>query len=455
MAQTPVSTGAKAQSQAFEAISKGDWKDRVERDLKGRCLEDLASVDRDGLRIDPLYVAPEGQRSAYQHAGVSGWQIRARVEAPSWAESLEHAETAVDGGAEAILLQVASTADPRGVSFTHTSQLRGFLDALSAPEVPVSLCGVEAPELLGGWTHPRLLGLGLDPFAAFARGASVEVAHRHRDVALRSVQGGLAGLPLCVDSASFHGAGATHAFELAIGLASVVGWMRAGSEAGLTPAAVLAAVEHRLALSTDMFTTISKLRAAGRCWDQLCEAVGVDTRMRVHAMPSRLLETSRGAWVNSLRNTVYCFSGALGGVESVTLSAHDIATGASSKLGRRLAINTQHILRLESHLDQVVDPAAGSYFIEARTEAIAQKAWGYFQDIEGRGGLMAALRSGWVAATLQESREAHLAALNHEKAGVLGVNLHVDPDDNRPLPSGPRAVLFDRSVELELGEGGA
>ena len=111
----------------------------------------------------------------------------------------------------------------------------------------------------------------------------------------------------------------------------------------------------------------------------------------------RSSRSKRDPWVNMLRGTAETFAAAIGGADTISVVPFDDAVGESEALARRIARNTQHVLREESYLDRVDDPAAGSFAFEQLTDGIAREAWAELQDIEGAGGMAKALLDGRVA----------------------------------------------------------
>jgi methylmalonyl-CoA mutase len=154
------------------------------------------------------------------------------------------------------------------------------------------------------------------------------------------------------------------------------------------------------------------------------EAAARSTRVRVRT--SRRVLTRRDPSVNLLRNTVCCFAGALGGADSITTAPFDAALGLSDEFSRHLARNTQIILWEESHLDRVIDPAGGSWFLERLTDELAERAWALFQAIEERGGMIRAATDGWVAEQIRSVEAARDRDLATRRQAVTGVSEHPD-----------------------------
>jgi methylmalonyl-CoA mutase len=129
----------------------------------------------------------------------------------------------------------------------------------------------------------------------------------------------------------------------------------------------------------------------------------------------------REPWVNLLRTTMACAAAAMGGAQSIVVLPHTWALGKPDRLARRIARNVHHVLIEEAGLGRVLDPAGGSWYVERLTDQLAHKAWALFQDIESRGGMGAALASGYVqdeVARVAAARARHIATGALELTGV-------------------------------------
>ena len=235
--------------------------------------------------------------------------------------------------------------------------------------------------------------LGADPLGEAAAGAVTADA---LDAELDAVAGWISRLGtdrpdlrvVTIDGARFHDAGASDAQQLGATIAAGIDYLRALDERGVEPAAVIARIELRLAATADQFATIATFRAARSLWARVAEAVGApDATSPIHAVTASAMMTAYDPWVNTLRSTVACFAAGIAGADAVTVLPHDHVRGdAATELGRRIGRNTQSILLEESHLDEVLDPAGGSWFVESYTDQLADAAWALVQEIEAAGG---------------------------------------------------------------------
>ena len=169
-----------------------------------------------------------------------------------------------------------------------------------------------------------------------------------------------------------------------------------------------------------------------RLWARVADQVGAaGTTSPIHAVTSRAMMTAYDPWVNALRSTVACFAAGIAGADAITVLPHDHLRGdAATELGRRIGRNTQSILLEESHLDEVVDPAGGSWFVETYTDELADAAWAFVQEIEGAGGFTAA--ASLLAERIATTREARQRDVDTRRAPLTGLTEF--PDAGEPTP---------------------
>lgn len=202
---------------------------------------------------------------------------------------------------------------------------------------------------------------------------------------------------LLADGSVAHELGATDAQELGIAVAAAVENVRAAVAGGLSVEDAVSQVWFRFAATPDQFATIAKMRAARALWARVAQVLECPTAGDApqHAVTSLAASTRRDPYVNMLRTTVAAFAAGIGGATYVTVRPFDAAlgelAGTSRSFVRRMARNTQLLLLEESHLGHVIDPAGGSWYVEAYTSELAEAGWSYFQKLEAAGGLGSAL----------------------------------------------------------------
>jgi methylmalonyl-CoA mutase len=144
--------------------------------------------------------------------------------------------------------------------------------------------------------------------------------------------------------------------------------------------------------------------------------------MAVHATTSRFNQTVFDAHVNLLRSQTEAMSAALAGVDSITVTPFDTPYQTPDDFSERIARNQQHLLKEESHLNKVVDPAGGSYYVETLTTSIANEAWKLFLATEQEGGFAAAVEAGTIQKAVNESNEKRHTDMARRKEILLGTN---------------------------------
>ncbi|WP_278313072.1 methylmalonyl-CoA mutase family protein [Lolliginicoccus levis] len=232
-----------------------------------------------------------------------------------------------------------------------------------------------------------------------------------------------------VDATVFHDSGASDSQEVGAACAAGIAYVQAMMAAGMTAADALSQVEFRFSVTDDQFQSIAKLRAARQAWARIAEVLGAPEAGSApqHAVTSAAMMTQRDPWVNMLRGTVAAFGAGVGGADFVTVQPFDAALppgamGVSAAFAQRIARNTQLLLLEESNLGRVLDPAAGSWFVESLTATIAATAWDFLQEIERRGGLESTLAEGWLGEQIAATRSTRDQAVAERRWSITGVS---------------------------------
>jgi len=229
-----------------------------------------------------------------------------------------------------------------------------------------------------------------------------------------------------------------------------------------------------VAVDSDQFVSICKLRALRRVWARVEESCGLAPRpMLLEAETAWRMMTRRDPWVNALRTTAAAFAAGVGGADWLTVLPLTQALGLPDEAARRLARNCQLILIEEAHLAFVADPATGSGGFEALTDALRAPAWDLFTQIEREGGLAASMQSGAFPTRVAASRAALERDVARRKLPITGASEYPNLEEAEqsvlsPLPTRLRAegllapmrlaepfeILRDRSDAI-LARGGA
>lgn len=229
-----------------------------------------------------------------------------------------------------------------------------------------------------------------------------------------------------VSGATFSNAGSTIVEELAFSLSVAHEYLVKLMEKGLSIDEVARKIRFTFAVTSNYFLEMAKFRAARMLWANIVKAYNPEKncscKMVAHAVTSTWNQTVYDPYVNMLRGTTEAMSAAIAGVHSLEVLPFDYSFEAPTEFSKRIARNAQLLLKHESHFDQVIDPAGGSYYIESLTSSIATEAWTLFREIEEKGGYIAAFKEGFVVARVKASAEAKDKSIATRRLILLGAN---------------------------------
>ena len=231
---------------------------------------------------------------------------------------------------------------------------------------------------------------------------------------------------LAVNAFLFNNAGAYISQELGYALAWGNELMAKLTEAGFTADEVAKKIKFNFGISSNYFMEIAKFRAARWLWAEIvaaykpaCECA---CKMVAHAQTSEWNMTVYDAHVNLLRSQTEAMSAALAGVDSITVRPFDKIYQTPDDFSERIARNQQLLLKEECHLDKVVDPSAGSYYVEVLTNSLADVAWKLFLEVEEKGGFSVAVNAGEIQNAVNASNVARKKAVATRREILLGSN---------------------------------
>jgi len=230
---------------------------------------------------------------------------------------------------------------------------------------------------------------------------------------------------LSVDSILLNNAGAYIYQELGYALSWGNEWMAMMTDAGFEADEVAKRIHFNMGVSTVYFMEIAKFRAARALWAQIVKQYGASDdacKMVVNAETTRFNQTVYDSYVNLLRSQTEAMSAVLAGVDSLVVTPFDAPYKPSDDFSERIARNQQILLMEESHLDKVVDPAGGSYYIEMLTKSLSETAWKLFLEVEDKGGFMACLNSNAITEAVNQSAAARFDKVAKRREQLLGTN---------------------------------
>ena len=221
-------------------------------------------------------------------------------------------------------------------------------------------------------------------------------------------------------------AGATQVQELAFTIADGAEYVRYGVASGLDIDMFAGRLSFFFAIGMNFFMEVAKLRAARVLWHRVMTRLGAkDERskmLRTHCQTSGVSLTEQDPYNNVIRTTVEAMAAMLGGTQSLHTNALDEAIALPTDFSARIARNTQIVLQEETGMTKVVDPLGGSYYVEALTAELVERAWEIIERVESEGGMAKAVAAGWPKAMIEEAAAARQARVDRGDDVIVGVN---------------------------------
>ena len=223
-----------------------------------------------------------------------------------------------------------------------------------------------------------------------------------------------------------HEAGATAVQELAFTIADGKEYAVRAMAAGLDIDAFAGRLSFFFGIGMNFFMEVAKLRAARTLWHRVMDGLGAkDERskmLRTHCQTSGVSLQEQDPYNNVIRTTIEAMAATLGGTQSLHTNALDEAIALPTDFSARIARNTQIVLAEESGITRVVDPLGGSYYVEALTSTLVDEAWALIEEVDGLGGMTAAVASGMPKQRIEEAAAARQARVDRGEDVIVGVN---------------------------------
>lgn len=229
-----------------------------------------------------------------------------------------------------------------------------------------------------------------------------------------------------------HEAGANLVQELAFTLADGKEYVKAALSKGMDIDAFAGRLSFFFAIGMNFFMEVAKLRAARILWSKIMKEFNPkkpsSSLLRVHCQTSGVSLQEKDPYNNIVRTSYEALAATLGGTQSLHTNAFDEAMGLPTEFSSRIARNTQLILQEELGITKVIDPLAGSYYVENLTNELTQKAWELIQEVENLGGMTEAVSAGLPKSRIEESAAKKQAAIDQGLEVIVGVNKYKPKD---------------------------
>lgn len=432
----------------FKKFSAEEWREKILIDLKGKPFENLVKENFEGIEVKPDFT----QEDIQSNEGIPGkapfsrgvktennsWEIAQLFEKESSKELNTALLEALNRGVTAIRLGKESQADlnttltnvlPQYIStyFEHHDNLE---EAFTEFYNIVKNSGAEPTAVKGAFLN--------DPLGSWLiTGKWNETEKTDLKKAIRLTESIDSALPsfrsFHVNGQYFHNAGGTATQEVAFALAQAHEYLVLMLENGWSIDDASAKIQLTLAAGTNYFMEIAKFRAVRLLWSKIVAEYKpkheCSHALFVSGESSKWHSTIYDPYNNMLRGTAEAMAASIGGANCITILPFDDSYAESNEFSERISRNIQLVLQEESYLDKIIDPSAGSYYIEYLTDQLALKAWNMFQEVEAMGGFIAAARKSFIQDEIGKIAKQKVELVNEGKLVVLGVNTYPNKEE--------------------------
>ena len=430
----------------FPAISTQEWKDKIVADLKGADFDKrLVWRTNEGFNVNPYYRREdlEGLSTPNVMPGEYPYVRSTRMDNEWLIRQDIHVIDPKEANAKALdILNKGVTS--LGFKLSRDQVNKETLAILLKDIMPEAIelnftCCISVASKLAGALAEYLTGAGANVkeckgsinFDPFKKQLVKGISNPQWVAMCTELLEAIRPLPgfrvLTVNALNISNAGAYIYQELGYALAWGAELLDKLGDAGYSIEELTSRIKFVFGVGSNYFMELAKFRAARWLWAEIVGAYGDQykgeaAKIHMHAVTSTWNKTIYDAHVNLLRTQTEAMSATLGGVDSLTVQPFDVTYQESDNFSERIARNQQLLLKEESHFDKVIDPAAGSYYLEHLTNAIAGEAWKLFLAVEEEGGFAAAAEAGAVQKAVNASNTKRHAAVAARKEIFLGTN---------------------------------
>jgi len=467
----------------FQAPTKQEWLDKIAVDLKGADFQKrLVWKTPEGFSVQPFYQRDDVEKlsTPYSMPGefpfVRGnkkndntWYIRQEIEADDAKVANAKALDILNKGIDSLSFTIPG--DSVSAEFVETLLKDIYCDCV---ELNFNTCkrhSVELAKILvayfekKGYDKEKIVGsIDWDPMDKILQGKPVDHIMNVMNTYAVPLVNTLKDYPnfrcITVNAVTLNNKGAYCMQELGYALAWGNEYMQQLTDAGVDATLAAKKIKFNMGISENYFMEIAKFRAGRMLWAEIVKQYNPQCdcacQMIVNAITTEYNMTIFDAHVNLLRSQTETMSAALAGVHSIVVTPFDAAYEKPDDFSERIARNQQLLLKEECHFNIVVDPSAGSYYIETLTESLAKEAWKEFLAVEEKGGFLEAIKSGAVQEDIDATNAKRHTLAAQRREFILGTNqfpnFNEKSEGKRPLNNTRLAADFEN---LRLATEGA
>ena len=430
----------------FQAPTTQEWLDKIEVDLKGADFnKKLVWRTNEGFNVQPFYrredvlklKTPDSLPGEFPFVrgnkkDDNTWYIRQDIVADDAAEANKKALDILNKGIDSLGFRIPG--EKVSAAFIETLLDQIFCDIV---EVNFHTCQRHALELAQiltayfekkGYDKEKIVGsIDFDPMKKMVmKGKDTSQVLATAPQLVEALKDYPQFRCICVNTVALNNAGAYIVQELGYALAWGNEYLQQLVDAGVDVDLAAKKIKFNMGVSENYFMELAKFRAARMLWAQIvkqyepkCDCA---CKMCVNAVTSEYNQTLFDSYVNLLRSQTEAMSAALGGVHSLVVTPFDVTYEAPTDFSERIARNQQLLLKEECHFNTVVDPGAGSYYVEHLTDSLAVEGWKIFLKVEEEGGFLAAVKAGTIQDDINATNVKRHGDAAKRKEFLLGTN---------------------------------
>ena len=459
-----------------------DWQKRAEKELRGTNPDDLIWNTPEGIKVKPLYTADDlaglehmeslpgfppylrGPR-ATMYTG-RPWTVRqyagfstAEQSNQFYRDNLNQGQTGLSvafdlpthRGYDSDHERVIGDVGKAGVAIDSVEDMKILFDRIPLKDISVSMTmngavlpvlamfivagqeqGVSQDALSGTLQNDILKEFMVRNTYIYPPKASMRIV---ADIIQHTSRHMPRFNPISISGYHMQEAGATCVQELAYTIADGIEYVRAALSTGMAIDDFAPRLSFFFCIGMNLFMEVAKLRAARYLWSNLIEELfkpenPASLMLRTHCQTSGVSLTSQSPYNNIIRTTIEALAAVLGGTQSLHTNSFDEALALPTEFSAKIARNTQLILREECGLSNVIDPLAGSYYIESLTASMIKEAKILIDEVEQFGGMTKAVESGLPKRKIEESAARRQARMDMGEETIIGVNKFQDFGDS-------------------------
>ena len=429
----------------FVAPTRQEWLDKIQVDLKGADFNKrLVWKTNEGFNVQPFYRKEDVERLQTPEAMpgefpfVRGnkkldneWYVRQNITADSAVEANKKALDVLNKGVNSLGFHICGSQLSR--EYVETLLEGIHCDCVELNFTTCKRHSVELAEMLvdifekRGYDKENIVAsIDWDPMEKMLGGKDVEGVLQFAKPLVEAVKDYPHFRVIAVNTVALSNAGAYIVQELGYALAWGAEYLQMLVDAGVDATLAARKIKFNMGISENYFMEIAKFRAARLLWAEIVKEYNPSCdcacKMIVNAETTRYNMTLFDAYVNMLRSQTETMSADLAGVHSIVVTPFDAAYETPNEFSDRIARNQQLLLKEECHFDTVVDPSAGSYYIEELTSSLAKEAWKIFLNVEEQGGFLAAVKAGTVQDDINATNEKRHLHAAQRREFILGTN---------------------------------